>query len=137
MIAWTPVHAIDDCRLDLTLAVSPRHLPYAWRPHGNPRVLALSCGPSPRGRTVRLLRSTWATCGMPRGLRAVSPSCGGPRATCRVDGFPARHISPQVSIIPFFLILNRKIHLKKIKQNSKKYIKLQKFIFLKIQLLFI
>ena len=26
MIAWTPVHAIDDCRLDLTLAVSPRHL---------------------------------------------------------------------------------------------------------------
>ena len=26
MIAWTPVHAIDDFRLDLTLAVSPHHL---------------------------------------------------------------------------------------------------------------
>ena len=26
MIAWTPVHAIDDFCLDLTLAVSPRHL---------------------------------------------------------------------------------------------------------------
>ena len=26
MIAWTPIHVIDDFRLDLTLAVSPRHL---------------------------------------------------------------------------------------------------------------
>ena len=140
MIAWTPVHAINDCRLDLTLAMSPRHLqkvrrvghsptreknrevtrlnrgtdspincrqyllyylPYAWRPHGHPRVLALSRGPLPRGRAVHLLRSTWATCGLPCGLWAELPPRDGPLATCRVDGFPARHVSPQVSKFPF------------------------------------
>ena len=61
-------------------------------PHGHPRVLALSRDPSPRGRAVRILRSTWAARGLPRGLRAVSPPRGGPRATCRAAGFPARHV---------------------------------------------
>ena len=133
MIAWTPVHAIDDCRLDLTLAVSPRHLQKVRRVGHSPtweknrEVTRLNRGTdspincrhspllptlrvaptreptcaravvwpfatwprrAPPALHVRLLRSTWDTCGMPRGLRAVSPSCGGPRATCRVDGFP-------------------------------------------------
>ena len=78
------------------------YLPYAWRPHGHPRVLALPRGPSPRGRAVRLLRSTCATSGLLCGLWAELPPRDGPLATCRVDGLSARHVSSAVSLPLFF-----------------------------------
>ena len=76
------------------------YLPYVWRPHGHPRVLALPRGPSPRGRAVRLRAMAFG----PSCLRAMAHL---PRVASTVSS--ARHVSSAVSLPLFFDFFNRKI----------------------------
>ena len=100
-----------------------------------PRV---TCGPhaschvasAPRCNDAVDPRATWA-----RSLR--QPRLG-PVATLALPG-PARHVSSAVSLPPFSRFLTKKIlkiSIKTSNKNRKNSIKIQKFIFLKIQLLF-
>ena len=95
----------------------PRGLPATWLRHY-----------SPPARDTRAL---------PRGLSAASHPKLVPRAT---SPWPVRHVSRRhvtLQVKPLFAIFLIRNSIYKSNKNHKKYIKLQKFIFLKIQLLLI
>ena len=87
----------------------------------------------PRGRATMF--PARATRALPRGLSATSHPEAVPRAT---SPWPVRHVSCRhvtLKVKPLFAIFLIRNSIYKSNKNWKKYIKLQKFIFLKIQLL--
>ena len=112
------------------------HLPATWRP---PRAPAWPVRVAPLSRVS-------ATCA-PHGPLGLCHVASVPRRTRRRSRAPhqplpgpAHHVSTCGKLTPFFCYFNSEINLKihlKIRRNSEKGLKLQKFIFLKIQLLLI
>ena len=86
----------------------PAYLPRG-APHGCPRGRADTRGLLPRVRTLcASCASSGLPVALPRGLSATSHPRGGPACHVSAPAGPARHVTLQVSKIPFFVILIRK-----------------------------